>query len=196
MCGCSEGDPFAAPAVISTTRVHRALDGLRQRAARIPGMTRVLSMLVVVGAVSVGCGPTVDLKQALTITDVATGWHDVGVVDGKNKIVPAINFKVRNGSDQELASLYVNVVFRRKDETDEWGSSYVRVVGSEGLAPGATSEVIRARSEKGYTGEEARADMLKHRLFIDAKAEISAKYASVQLTRIADFPITRQLDVR
>jgi hypothetical protein len=38
--------------------------------------------------------------------------------------------------------------------------------------------------------------MLKHRLFVDAKAEISAKYSSAQLTRIADFPITRQLDVR
>lgn len=159
-------------------------------------MTRVFSMLVVVAAVSLGCGPTVDLKQSLTITDVATGWHDLGVQEGKNKIVPAINFKVKNDSDQELTSLYVNVVFRRQDETDEWGSSYVRVVGSEGLAPGATSAVISARSEKGYTGEEARVDMLKHRLFVDAKAEISAKYSSALLTRIADVPITRQLDVR
>lgn len=155
-----------------------------------------LTMLTLVAVVSVGCGPTVDLKQSLTITDVATGWYDAGVQDGKNKIVPAINFKVKNGSDQELASLYVNVVFRRVGEPEEWGSSYVRVVGSEGLAPGATSEVISARSNKGYTGEEARLDMLKHRLFVDAQAEISAKYASVQLTRIADFPITRQLDVR
>lgn len=159
-------------------------------------MTRVFSMLVAVAAASLGCGTSVDLKQSLSITDVATGWHDAGVVDGKNKIVPAINFKVKNGSDQELNSLYVNVVFRRQDETDEWGSSYVRVVGSEGLAPGATSQVISAKSDKGYTGEEARAELLKHRLFVDAKAEISAKYASTQLTRLADFPITRQLDVR
>lgn len=159
-------------------------------------MARVFLMLVTVAAVSLGCGPTVDLKHSLTITDVATGWHDAGVQDGKNKIVPAIYFKVKNDSDQALTSLYVNVVFRRQDENEEWGSSYVRVVGSEGLAPGATSAVIRARSDKGYTGEEARLDMLKHRLFKDAKAEISAKYASAQLTRIADFPITRQLDVR
>lgn len=159
-------------------------------------MKRAVGLLALAVVACAACGPTVDLSKSLTITEVATGWHDAGVVDGKNKIVPAIDFKVKNGSEQELTSLYVNVVFRRVNEADEWGSGYVRVVGSEGLAPGATSQVISVRSDKGYTGEESRADLLKHRLFVDAKAEISAKYASTQLTRIADIPINRQLEVR
>ena len=39
---------------------------------------------------SISCGPRVDLKQALQVTDVSTGWFDAGIVDGKNKLVPSI----------------------------------------------------------------------------------------------------------
>jgi hypothetical protein len=142
------------------------------------------------------CGPTVDLSKALTVTDVATGWHDAGVVGGKNKIVPAIAFKLQNSSQESLTSLQVNALFRRVNEPDEWGSGFVRVTGSEGLAAGKSSDVIRINSQLGYTGEEARADLLKNGSFVDAKVEIFAKYASTQWTRIGEFPITRQLDVQ
>lgn len=155
----------------------------------------VLVVLLVLAVTSLACGPTVDLSKALTVTDIATGWHDAGVVDGKNKLVPAIAFKLKNGSDQELASLHVNALFRRVNEPDEWGSGFVRVTGSDGLAPGQSSDVIRINSQLGYTGEEARADLLKNRSFVDAKVEIFAKYASTQWTRLGEFPITRQLDL-
>lgn len=142
------------------------------------------------------CGPTVDLTKALQVTDVATGWHDAGVTDGKTKLVPSIVFKLKNNSDQSLGSLQVNVIFRRVTEPDEWGSGWVKVVGSEGLAPGATTQALTVSSKLGYTGTDSRAELLKHRSFVDAKVELFAKYASTQWTRVAEFPVTRQLEAR
>ncbi len=150
-------------------------------------------LLLLLGLVTLACGPTVDLSKALSLDEVATGWHDAGVVDGKNKIVPTIAFKVKNGSDQPLGGLQVNAIFRRVTEPDEWGSGFVKVAGSDGLKPGATSEAIAINSQRGYTGEEARADMLKNSQFVDAKVEVFAKYASTQWKKIGEYQVTRQL---
>lgn len=143
-----------------------------------------------------GCDKPVDLATKLAVTDVATGWHDAGVVDGKNKLVPAVIFKLKNNSDRELTTLQVNALFRRVNEPDEWGSGYVKVTGSTGLAPGASTQPLSIQSQLGYTGVEPRADLLKHRAFVDAKVEIFAKYGSTQWTRVGEFPITRQLEAR
>ena len=37
-----------------------------------------LLLPLVIGLVSLACGPTVDLAKALTLTEVVTGWHDAG----------------------------------------------------------------------------------------------------------------------
>jgi hypothetical protein len=140
-----------------------------------------------------GCAPEVDLSANLEVLDVGSGWHDAGIVDGKNKLVPSITFKLKNNSDQTLSSLQVNALFRRVSEGEEWGSAFLPIVGSEGLAPGATTNPVTANSSLGYTGTEPRADMLKNEYFVDAKVELFAKYASAQWKKIGEYPITRQL---
>ena len=144
-----------------------------------------------------GCaGPTVDLSQGLQVVDITSGWIDFGLVGGQNKLVPSITFKVKNVSDQPLKVLQVNVTFRRVDDPADWGAGFRKVTGTEGLAPGATSDVITVDSSLGYTGADARADMLKHAQFVDARAHVAAKYGSTQLKAIGEFPITRQLLTR
>jgi hypothetical protein len=154
-----------------------------------PGFAIVAALLPLV----VACGPTVDLSTSLEVVDVSTGWHDAGIVQGNNKLVPSVTFKVKNNSDQRLPVLQVNALFRRVNEPDEWGSDFRTVVGSEGLEPGATSNELTLRSNLGYTGTEARAEMLKNSQFVDAKVELFAKYGSTQWARIGDFPVTREL---
>jgi hypothetical protein len=139
------------------------------------------------------CGPTVDLSSNLEVLDVSTGWHDAGIVQGNNKLVPSVTFKLKNNSDQRLVVLQVNALFRRVTEPDEWGSDFRTVVGSEGLEPDATSDELTLKSNLGYTGTEARAEMLKNSQFVDAKVELFAKYGSTQWARIGEFPITREL---
>src|SRR6476659_9896315 len=81
------------------------------------------------------CGPTIDLSKGLQVVDVSTGWWDAGVVDGQNKLVRSVTFTFKNVSDQPLDVLPANVVFRRVTEDKEWGSSFAKRTGTEGLAP-------------------------------------------------------------
>lgn len=143
--------------------------------------------------VTASCGPTVDLTKGIQVVDVSTGWWDAGVVDGNNKLVPSVTFKLKNVSDQPLSTLQANVVFRRVTEDEEWGSAFVRIVGSEGLAPGATSASHNVNSQLGYTGTESRQQMLDNSQFVDAKVEIYAKYASTQWQPVGAYPIERRL---
>jgi hypothetical protein len=158
---------------------------------------RALPLIVLLATLAAACGgPTIDLATALEVVDVSTGWLDVGIVDGQNKLVPTVSFKFANVSDQTLNVLQANVLFRRVSETEEWGSAFLTVTGSEGLAPGATSDVLTAQSQQGYKGVEPRADMLKNQYFVDAKVEVFAKYGSVQWQKLAEYPIARQLITR
>ena len=140
------------------------------------------------------CGPTVDLTKGLQVEVIDTGWYDVGIVNGQNKLVPSITFKLKNVSDQKLRTLQVNALFRRVTEPDEWGSGFITAAGSEGLAPGAATPALIIRSLLGYTGaEQSRQEMLHNSHFVDAKVDLFAKYGSVQWVRVGEYPITRQL---
>jgi hypothetical protein len=156
----------------------------------------VASLLLLTFA-SPGCGPTVDLSKGLKVTIVNSGWFDAGIVNGHNKLVPSVSFTLQNVSDQKLGSLQINAVFRRVTETEEWGTGFLNAAGSGGLAPGATTPVLSARSERGYTGSgESRQEMLANSHFIDAKVDLFAKYANIQWVRMGTYPITRQLLTR
>jgi len=149
---------------------------------------------LLLAATSAACAPPVDLTKGLQILDVSTGWFDAGIVNGQNKLVPSISFKLKNASDQKLNVIQVNVLFKRINDPAEWGSGFLSVVGSEGLAPGATTPTQTIRSNLGYTGsDQTRQDILVNSHFVDAKVEFSAKYGSAQWTRLADFPVTRVL---
>jgi hypothetical protein len=152
-------------------------------------------ILVLVATVGLlGCDKPIDLAKALQIEEVSSGWHDAGMTEGKNKLVPTITFKVKNVSDQALNVLQMNVLFRRvSEEATEWGSGLVTVAGSTGLRPGATSDPLTVTSQLGYTGTEPRAEMMKNSQFVDAKVQLFAKYASTQWVKIGEYPVTRAL---
>jgi hypothetical protein len=152
-----------------------------------------LTALLVASLASISCGPTVDLTKGIQVVDVSTGWFDAGIVNGQNKIVPSVTFKFKNVSDQNLNILQANVVFRRVTEDKEWGSSFVRVTGSEGLAPGSTSTPQTVNSQLGYTGSEPRAQMLANTQFVDAKVQLFAKYANTQWQKVGEYQVTRTL---
>ena len=150
--------------------------------------------LVALAIACVGCGrPRVDLKTNLQVVDVSTGWADAGLINGQNKLVPTVSFKLKNTSDRTLDSLQANVVFRRLSDETEWGSLWLRVTGSEGLAPNAASKTLTASSQHGYTGTEPRQQMLQNSLFVDGRVQLFAKYNNTQWTPIGEFPVTRQL---
>src|SRR5258705_9298972 len=114
------------------------------------GYTRLLLLPILLACA--GCGPTVDLTKGLGLAVVGTGWFDAGIVNGQSKLVPSVSFRLKNVSNQSLGTLQVNAVFRHVNENDEWGSGFMTVAGSEGLAPGATTQLLMVKSQLGYTG--------------------------------------------
>jgi hypothetical protein len=140
-----------------------------------------------------GCGPVVDLSRGLQVEVVSTGWSDADPVDGQNKVVPSISFKLKNTSAENLPVLQINALFHRVGEKDEWGSGFLTAAGSQGLAPGAQSPVLTIRSQRGYTGTESHDDMFKNSHFVDATVDLSAKYGSTQWAPLGPFAIARQL---
>jgi hypothetical protein len=162
------------------------MTGMRARACAVVLLASVLS----------GCGgPAVDLTKFLQIEVVDSGWYDVGIVNGQNKLVPQIVVRLKNSSDQKLPVLQLNALFRQvTSDTEEWGSSFQTVAGSDGLAPGATTQPLTVRSQNGYTGsDQSRQEMLKNSRFVDAKVDMFAKYGSVQWVKMGQFAITRAL---
>jgi hypothetical protein len=160
-------------------------------------MRASVRLLLLLTSVSVaGCGPTVDLKKGLQVTILDSGWFDAGIVNGQNKLVPSFTFTLKNVSDQKLVTIQVNALFRRVNENEEWGSGFKTVVGSDGLPSGATTPPITVRSQLGYTGSEARQEMLQNSHFVDAKVELFCKYAATQWVLVGTYPIKRQLLVK
>ncbi len=156
---------------------------------------RGLAAALASALLALGCGaPPVDLKQALQIDVVSTGWFDAGIVDGKNKLVPTVSFTIKNVSTQNIVSLQMMAsFFRVTDTSSEWGNSLMTVAGSEGLAPGATTATLTMKSPLGYTGTESRGEMLQNSHFVDALVKLVSKYGSAQWAHIREVPIERKL---
>jgi hypothetical protein len=134
-----------------------------------------------------------EVEKDLAITDIHTGWYDVGVVNGQNKLVPSITLRLQNVSTEPIARVQINAVFRRMGEAEEWDAHFVRGIGPDGLAPGAKGDELVLRSERGYTGQDSRLQMLENKEFVDARVEIFGKHGSRNWVKIGDYTIDRQL---
>jgi hypothetical protein len=137
-----------------------------------------------------GCGPNVDLKQSLQVTDVSSGYFDAGIQASKNKLVPSVTFKLKKNSDVNLSSVSLNVGFLFAGTTEHADDVYVQSVPFEATE----TKLITVRTQWGYTGDppQTRAEMLKNSQFRDMEVQIFAKQSSqwVELQRV---PVTRQL---
>jgi hypothetical protein len=138
-----------------------------------------------------GCGPSVDLKQALQVTDVSSGWFDAGVQNGKNKLVPSVTFKLKKNGDVKLSSVSLNLTYSIVGSQDHADDVYVQNV------PFAGSETapIVVRTQWGYTADppQTRAQMLENSHFSDVEVKIFAKQSSSQWVELQRVKIARQL---
>ena len=157
-------------------------------------LLRAVSLLMLMSAALVsGACRSREVEKDLRIVDVQTGWYDYGVVDGQNKLVPSVSFHLKNVSQEPIENVQINAVFRRVNEPEAWGDRLIRGVGSDGLAAGATGNTLIIRSERGYTGSEARAQMLKNTQFVDAKVDIFGRHGSRTWVKMGEYQIERRL---
>lgn len=151
-------------------------------------------MILVPVALLAGCGPaTIDVASVIRVENLTTGWFDVGVTNGMNKLVPSASFTVSNTSTSAIGSLQVFSVFRFKGETEELGSALIMLHGPDALGPNATSKPLTVRGNWGFSGLQPRAQMLMHAMFKDATLQIFAKYGAGQFIKLTEEPVKRQL---
>lgn len=143
---------------------------------------------------TVSCSPSVDLKQALQITDVSTGYFDAGITpEGQNKLVPSVTFRLRDTSG-ELSRISLNVMYRLAGSGEERDEVFLQRVN---LTNGQT-ELLTVRPTFGFTGTppQSRLDMLKNSNFVDIEAVILARQASAQWLELHRVQIERLLITR
>ena len=139
-----------------------------------------------------GCTP-LDVTAALGISEMTTGWLDVGLDDlGRNGVVRRC--AVLYGDEQpDTVSPADAEAGTCAGEVQEWGSALVRAVGRAGVEPGESIGPFTMQSALGYTGEQPRDEILQHREFVDVKVELFVKHRAEQWAKLGEFQVERQL---
>lgn len=150
----------------------------------------VAAVLAVVAAA--GC-ESVDLKTAVQIADVSSGYYDNGLAaNGFNHLVPSVTFSVRNVSDRELSSVDVVVMYWAAGQDAEQDESLMKVIGGSGLPPGATSDPVVSRSKVGFNLEQPRAELFTHPRFVDWTAKLFLKRGG-KIVPAGEYKIDRRI---
>jgi hypothetical protein len=162
-----------------------------------------LCLLALALAAAASCGQQVDFRQALQITDVSGGWYDFGIVDGKNKLVPTVSFRIRKTADVQIRSVDLNVHFKSisvenptsKDAEEELAEVFLQGVE---FTEGSQTAVLTVRPDTGFTGDppQTRAEMMAHRLFRDVRARVFAKQSSTTWVDLVSYDVPRVLIVK
>ena len=121
-----------------------------------------------------GCTGDIDLKQALAVTDVFSGYYDNGFKDGQIHLVPSFTFRLKNQSATHVPGIELDAAFWAEGKDGEMDSVSIRAL-ADGLAPGASSEPLTIRSKIGFTLAGTRDDFFGHSLFRDVTAKMFAK---------------------
>ena len=144
---------------------------------------------------SAACGPTVDLTKGLQVTIVDSGWFDLGIVNGQNKLVPAVIFTLQQHLGPEAGDAADQRAVPARDRKHRMGQRFPdgrRLAGTRARA--RRRDPITIKSQLGYTGsDQSRVEMLQNTHFVDAKVELFGKYGPTQWVRLGSYPIKRQL---
>jgi hypothetical protein len=166
--------------------------------ARRPVSTYTVALLAAL--VLSACGRSVDIKQAVEMTDATSGWYDAGIVDGKNKIVPSVSFRLKKKPDASVDALALNVVFRHPPaagttSAEDWDEVFIQRAN---FRDANETDTLTVRPNAGYTGDppQSRQDILKHSQFRDVRAHVFAKVSSSQWVELGTIDVKRELIVR
>jgi hypothetical protein len=150
-----------------------------------------LPVLAVWLAASSSCAE-VDISKALSVVEVFSGWYDFGVVNGENKLVPSISFKLQNIGDEPVRSVRLLVSFWQNGADGEKDSKEVAGIGSDAMPVGQVTAPILVRSDWGYTTPAARAELFNHSQFKDFTVKLFAKKGG-QFTPLGEYAVERRI---
>lgn len=154
----------------------------------------VLALLAVATLAAASCSEALDYKQALKVSDLSGGWYDAGIVDGKNKLVPSLSFRIHKPADANIRSLAINVIFKRvspdKNQEEDLDEVFLQTVE---FSEGNQTPILTVRPKTGYTGDapQTRAEILQHSQFWDARAVVFVKQSSTTWIDLIRYDVPR-----
>src|SRR5678816_2799650 len=118
---------------------------------------RKLAPALLLAVLTAGCAKPIDLKQVLQLTDLAGGYHDAGIIDGRNKLTPSISFRLKKSTADSIRPLSLNVVFKQRPPAGaavppgspaeaDWDETYVQSVPFEGNQ----TAILTIQTKAGY----------------------------------------------
>ena len=152
---------------------------------------RLVAPAALATALAVAACSTVNLTQAIEVTDIISGWYDNGIKDGFNHMVPMITFRLKNRTDQPLNSVQLTVAFWATGKDGELDSRQVVGIGGTAVQPGQSTESITVRSSVGFTLAQPRADLFTHPEFVDWTVKMFAR-RSGRIYSIGEFKVDRR----
>lgn len=166
------------------------------RTAR-PGGRRAAAAVLAAGALltTPACSDPVDIQETFAVAEFAGGYFDGGIVDGKNRLLPAATFRIENRTAESVGPFSVNVLFKQVSDDTEFDDVFLQRVE---FTEGNRTREISARADTGITGDppQSRADMLQRADFPDMRAVIYVKQSSSTWVEIARHDLPRQLIAR
>jgi len=163
---------------------------LRRHTPRAIRMAVTIPAAIVIAIYATACGGPAQDISGIRVETVSSGWATVAQASGETKVAPVLALTLKNVSDEALAALQLNAVFRRGDESQEWGNAF-RI--ARGLGPGASISDIRLVSHRGYVGTEGPAGMLANSHFVDARVDLFGRFGSMRWTKLGEYRVSRTL---
>lgn len=153
-------------------------------------------LLLAALAVALGACRTPDPKAELEVTDLETYWVVDSAVGQTNYIAPAARFQLKNKGAERQGSIQATASFKRKGESESWGSDWQQVVpAGKPLQPGAAILVV-LRSDGRYFAPGTPESMFLNGAFKDATVEVFLRLGSSSWVKFGAADVERRIGAR
>jgi hypothetical protein len=135
-----------------------------------------------------------DAALELAVSDVETYWIVDSPQQGENYVAPAVRFRLKNVSTQELGSVQARARFPAPDQgEDTWGSIQEQVsTWQKPLRPGHDA-LVTVRSAGRYHSAAEPEAILRSPAFKDPRVEIYVRIGSSKWAKLGEAPVERRI---
>ena len=152
--------------------------------------------IVLAIALAASACSTPDPKAELAVANLETYWVVDSTEGQTHFIAPAVRFDVSNQGHEAHGAVQATATFRRKGESESWGSDWKEVVpAGKPLAPGGASLVV-LRSDGRYSSPGTPAEMFQNQLFKDATVDVFLRLGSSSWVKFASADVERRIGAK